>query len=79
MGWNRKEPPHLVHERIAMLNAVLLMCGPGGIEDTTSSCAIFRFVIFALSVFSRNRSFGFERKPEQTPKTENGVAQRWYL
>jgi hypothetical protein len=54
MGWNRKEPPHPVHERVAVLNAVLLMCGPGGIEDTTSSYANFRFVIFALSVFSRN-------------------------
>ena len=68
MGWNRQEPPHPMHERVAVLDAVLLMCGSGGIEDTTSELCHFPIRVFALAVFSRNRSFGFERKPEQNPR-----------
>jgi hypothetical protein len=43
MGCNREEPPHTAHERVDVLNAVRLMCGPGGVEDTTSELHQFPF------------------------------------
>jgi hypothetical protein len=43
MGCNKETPLHTVHERVSVLTAVLLMCGSGGIEDTTSELYQFPF------------------------------------
>jgi hypothetical protein len=52
---NRETSPLTVHKRVAVLNAVLLICGFGVSKTPPLSYANFRFVICA--VFIKKRAF----------------------
>jgi hypothetical protein len=44
MGCNEKGPPRTVDERVAVLNAILWICGSRGIGYTTSELCQFPFL-----------------------------------
>jgi hypothetical protein len=76
MGCNEVGLPHTTNKRVAVLNAVLLVCGSRGIGYTTSKPR--QFPVFRG--LARNQITCFLKTLKvQKSRTETGIAQRWCL